>query len=202
MARTYFELIKGSDEIKARDMKRAQRRDMNPEHLLRRGEGVDALIKYRDKIWAQQTDVIGRFDTLDEARRAMKDFAPSCRYCSGPVPFYTLNYAYIEENTYSTDEDGQEEFVSCDGGWDLKATFPFIEWMDLSNADLERWGYWDRESWGSTPPPEDADDIICDANEKIDDFRKNFLTTEVDDAAVQVFSANLWEHYCSTGRLD
>lgn len=190
MKKKVFELIKGNDEIKAREMKAAQRRNLNPENLLRLGEDVDVL------------DVIGRFDTLEAAREAMKDFNPSCRYCSGPVPFYALEYAYIEENTYTIDEDGDEEFESSDGGWDVKATFPFVQWMDLSDNDLERWGYWSKDSWGSGDLPEDADDIIYDANEKIDDYRKDFLTTEVNDEKIQRFSERLWERYCSTGSID
>ena len=189
MKKTYFELIRGCDEIKARDMARAQRKDLNPEHLLQRGDGVDHL------------DVIGRFETLEAAREVTKTFAPSCRYCSGPVPFYDLEYAYIEENTYTIDEDGHEEFESYEGGWDVRATFPFIEWQDLSDNDLARWGYWNMDNWGSDNPPENADDIIYDANEKIDEYRRGFLTTEVDDETIRNFAAALWEHYCSTGEI-
>lgn len=189
MKKKYFELIRGNDEIKAREMARAQKRDLNPENLLRRGFDVDVL------------DVIGRFDTLDEAREALKNFTPSCRYCSGPVPFYELEYAYIDENTYDVDEDGEEEFLSSDGGWDCRATFPFVEWQDLNSDCLAIWGYWNEDSWGSEQPPEDADDIIYDANEKIDDFREDFITTEVDDDAVRRFSSQLWERYCSTGEI-
>lgn len=189
MKKNYFELIRGYDEIKASEMARAQKRDLNPENLLQRGFDVDVL------------DRIGRFDTLDEAREALKNFTPSCRYCSGPVPFYELEYAYIEENTYDVDEDGEEEFLSFDSGLECRATFPFVEWMSLSDYDLERWGYWNEGYWGSERLPEDADDIIYDANEKIDDFRKDFITTEVNDGAVRGFSRQLWERYCSTGEI-
>lgn len=190
MKKTYFELIKGYDEIKAREMDRAQNRDLNPTNLLSRGLGCDVL------------EVIGKFDTLEEARAVLNDFTPSCRYCSGPVPFYALEYAYIDENIYSIDEDGEEEFESSAGGWDVKATFPFVEWNDLSDADLSRWGYWSLDSWGNSDLPEDAEDIVYEANEAIDDYRKDFVTTEVNDEKIRLFSEKLWEHYCKTGKID
>lgn len=60
--------------------------------------------------------------------------------------------------------------------------------------------YWNHESWGSDVPPENADEIIFKANDKIDEFieREGLdpWDSDEDEDIVRDFCESLWEHYC------
>ena len=59
--------------------------------------------------------------------------------------------------------------------------------------------YWTLDSWGSEYPPENADEIIAAANEKILDFAK--VGNWNDECEIEAFSEKLWETYCSNGTI-
>ena len=59
--------------------------------------------------------------------------------------------------------------------------------------------YWTLDSWGSEYPPENADEIIAAANEKILDFAKN--GNWKDEYEIEAFSEKLWETYCNNGTI-
>lgn len=65
--------------------------------------------------------------------------------------------------------------------------------------------YWNHESWGSEELPADADEIIAEANERIEAFiEKNELdpeNSEVDAAILTDYCERLWEAYCERGEL-
>lgn len=54
--------------------------------------------------------------------------------------------------------------------------------------------YWNIESWGEAYPPENADEIIDAANEKIDAFIA--ANPDADDSEIFEYSGRLWEDYC------
>lgn len=56
---------------------------------------------------------------------------------------------------------------------------------------------WSMESWGADYPPENADEIIEAANEKIEEYAEDH-----DEDEVEEFSGRLWERFCRTGRLE
>lgn len=57
--------------------------------------------------------------------------------------------------------------------------------------------YWTLESWGDAYPPENADEIIERANCLIAAYAETH-----DEEETANYSERLWEHYCSTGRID
>ena len=61
--------------------------------------------------------------------------------------------------------------------------------------------FWDLDSWGSDYPPENADEIIDRANEKITAYVKSRKWNPVRGDDIERFSESLWETYCSTGRI-
>lgn len=65
--------------------------------------------------------------------------------------------------------------------------------------------YWSYESWGSEAIPANADEIIAEANEKIDAFIEgNELDPEnsaTDVATLADYCERLWEAYCERGEL-
>lgn len=60
--------------------------------------------------------------------------------------------------------------------------------------------FWNIDSWGSDYPPENADEIIRIANEKITAWAVSHYWER--GADVGEYSGDLWKHYCSTGNLD
>ena len=54
--------------------------------------------------------------------------------------------------------------------------------------------YWTIESWGDTYPPENADEIISDANEKIDAYIE--AHPDADEDEISSYSDSLWELFC------
>lgn len=56
--------------------------------------------------------------------------------------------------------------------------------------------YWSMESWGSDYPPENADEIIYQANEIIEAYAETH-----DDEETANFSSALWDHFCMTGEV-
>lgn len=60
--------------------------------------------------------------------------------------------------------------------------------------------FWDLDGWGSDYPPENADEIIQKANDKIVEWAVNHYWER--GADVGEYASQLWEHYCSTGRID
>ena len=59
--------------------------------------------------------------------------------------------------------------------------------------------FWTLDSWGSDYPPENADEIIGAANEKITEFVKEYSWKNLWE--IEQFRENLWENYCSTGNV-
>lgn len=55
--------------------------------------------------------------------------------------------------------------------------------------------YWSLESWGADYPPENADEIIDAANEKIDAFIAE--NPDADEDMIAAYSEKLWEEYCA-----
>lgn len=65
--------------------------------------------------------------------------------------------------------------------------------------EIARYYFWTLESWGADYPPENADEIIEAANEKIAEYVK---TREwKNDYEIERFCENLWDRYCSTGEI-
>lgn len=60
--------------------------------------------------------------------------------------------------------------------------------------------FWDLDGWGSDYPPENADEIIQKANDKIVEWAVAHYWER--GADVGEYASQLWEHYCSTGRID
>lgn len=56
--------------------------------------------------------------------------------------------------------------------------------------------YWTLESWGADYPPEDAEEIIALANNRID-----AVATAQGETAADVCSEEMWERYCTAGQL-
>lgn len=63
----------------------------------------------------QEPEVLEVFDTLEEAREALKKYKGSAKYVRDVVPFYQVTEFYIEQNEY--DEDG--EWISGGDIWDF-----------------------------------------------------------------------------------
>ena len=59
--------------------------------------------------------------------------------------------------------------------------------------------FWTMEAWGSDYPPENADEIIQAANEKITEFVKSYAWRDVEE--IWIYSDKLWEEYCRTGKI-
>lgn len=57
--------------------------------------------------------------------------------------------------------------------------------------------YWNAESWGDAYPPENAEEIIDEANDMIAAVE----AVDGEDAA-EAFSERLWDLYCQTGSLE
>ena len=58
--------------------------------------------------------------------------------------------------------------------------------------------FWTMEALGSDYPPENADEIIQAANEKITEFVKSYVWRDVEE--IWIYSDKLWEEYCSAAR--
>ena len=55
---------------------------------------------------------------------------------------------------------------------------------------------WSMESWGSDYPPENADEIIEQANELIEQY-----AADHDEDETAAYSEGLWERYCAEGEI-
>lgn len=53
----------------------------------------------------QEPEVLEVFDTLEEAREALKKYKGSVEHVRNIIPFYSVTEFYIEQNEY--DEDGE-----------------------------------------------------------------------------------------------
>lgn len=58
--------------------------------------------------------------------------------------------------------------------------------------------YWTPESWGEDTPPENADELIEQANDLIDEYAE---TRCVDPDILSAYSEGLWEFFSSYGML-
>lgn len=61
--------------------------------------------------------------------------------------------------------------------------------------------HWTMESWGADYPPENAWELIDQANELIDAYAAENGYSE-DDDSVKNYAEWLWEIYCRTGSLE
>lgn len=55
--------------------------------------------------------------------------------------------------------------------------------------------YWTLDAWGADYPPENADEIIDAANEKIDAFIE--ANPDADEEQIAAYSEKLWDKYCN-----
>ena len=63
----------------------------------------------------QEPEVLEVFDTLEEAREALKKYKGSVEHVRNVVPFYPVTEFYIEQNEY----DENREWISGGDVWDF-----------------------------------------------------------------------------------
>lgn len=61
---------------------------------------------------------------------------------------------------------------------------------------MDHYPYWSLESWGSDYPPENAEEIIEQANRIICETEQ-----KIGMGAAARLSNSLWERYCQSGKL-
>lgn len=62
--------------------------------------------------------------------------------------------------------------------------------------------FWTLESWGSEYPPENADEIIEKANEKLTEYARQHYWDVCREDDLHDYSDRLWERYCATGAVE
>lgn len=60
--------------------------------------------------------------------------------------------------------------------------------------------YWNSESWGNGVPPVNADEIICMANDMIDQYIAGH--PDYDSPEINAYAERLWEDFCRTGEIN
>lgn len=70
---------------------------------------------------------------------------------------------------------------------------------DENAETVAKENYWTLESWGSEYPPENAEEIIAAANDKILDFVK--AGKWKDEYEIEAYSEKLWEEYSNNGTI-
>lgn len=60
--------------------------------------------------------------------------------------------------------------------------------------------YWDTESWGNGVPPINADEVICKANDMIDQYIADH--PDYDQHDIKDYAERLWEAFCRTGEIN
>lgn len=90
-------------------------------------------------------EVVGAFNTLEEARAALKKCGNSSikTLSNHGLSYFFIDGYWIEENVYEIDENGDREFLECGGCWDCSEFEDgeeiYIGQKYIWNAKNEHW---------------------------------------------------------------
>lgn len=94
-----------------------------------------------------------------------------------------------------------ETYERGDGKWMTEDELnEYLEGIADEEAEFVAMNYlWTIDSWGSEYPPENADEIINEANDLIVQFAKKRKWNY--EYEIERYADQLWERFCSTGKV-